>query len=87
LKGSSISVGRPISRHIDLILNGVPGSAMQAYKDQLSDKEIAAIVTYERNAWENNTNDVIQPADVAQVREVRKAPVKLVQKAKTGGLR
>ena len=43
LKGSSISVGRPISRHIDLILNGVPGSAMQAYKDQLSDKEIAAI--------------------------------------------
>ena len=87
LKGSSISVGRPISRHIDLILNGVPGSAMQAYKDQLSDKEIAAIVTYERNAWENNTNDVIQPADVAQEREIHKAPVKLVQKVKTGGLR
>ena len=87
LKGSSISVGRPISRHIDLILNGVPGSAMQAYKDQLSDKEIAAIVTYERNAWENNTNDVIQPDDVAQEREIHKAPVKLVQKVKTGGLR
>ena len=87
LKGSSISVGRPISRHIDLILNGVLGSAMQAYKDQLSDKEIAAIVTYERNAWENNTNDVIQPADVAQEREIHKAPVKLVQKVKTGGLR
>ncbi len=33
LKGSSVAVGKPISRHIDLILNGVPGSAMQPYKD------------------------------------------------------
>lgn len=68
LKGSSVAVGRPISRHIKMILNGVPGTAMQAFAEQLSDKEIAAIVTYERNAWGNNTGDVVQPADVTAVR-------------------
>lgn len=87
LKGSSVAVGHPISRHIALILNGVPGSAMQPYKDQLSDVEIAAIVTYERNAWENNTNDVVQPAEVAKVRQADSQQPKIVKKAKTGGLR
>lgn len=86
LKGSSISVGKPISRHISLILNGVPGSAMQAYKAQLTDAEIAAIVTYERNAWDNNTNDIVQPGDVAKVRASNKVPPKIVSKAQVGGL-
>ena len=87
LKGSSISVGKPISRHIALILNGVSGSAMQAYKAQLTDAEIAAIVTYERNAWDNNTNDIVQPADVAKVRSSNNLPPKIVNKAQAGGLR
>ena len=87
LKGSSVAVGKPISRHISLILHGIPGSAMQPYKDQLSDKDIAAIVTYERNAWENNTDDVVQPADVAAVRQADIKKPKMVEKAKTGGLR
>lgn len=86
LKGSSISVGKPISRHIALILNGVPGSAMQAYKAQLTDAEIAAIVTYERNAWDNNTNDIVQPADVAKVRARNNLPPKIVSRAQVGGL-
>lgn len=86
LKGSSVAVGKPISRHIGIILNGVPGSAMQAYADQLSDAEIAAIATYERNAWENNTNDEIQPSDVANVRNGNYKQPTMVKKAKTGGL-
>ena len=86
LKNSSISVGKPISRHIALILNGVPGSAMQPYKDQLSDEEVAAITTYERNAWGNNTNDEIQPADVANVRQSQIQQPTMVKKAKAGGL-
>ncbi|MDP1604960.1 MAG: cytochrome c oxidase subunit II [Legionella sp.] len=86
LKGSSISVGKPVSRHISLVLNGVLGTAMQAYKDQLTDAEIAAIVTYERNAWENNTGDVIQPAEVAIVRKGDAQEPKVVDKAKVGGL-
>ncbi|MDI9818998.1 MULTISPECIES: cytochrome c oxidase subunit II [unclassified Legionella] len=87
LKGSSVSVGRPISRHIDIILNGVPGTAMQAFKEQLSDAEIAAITTYERNAWENNTDDEVQPAEVAEVRQNNIQQPKMVNKAQAGGLR
>jgi len=87
LKNSSVSVGKPISRHITMILNGVPGSAMQPYKEQLSDKEIAAITTYERNAWGNNTNDVIQPSDVALERQGEIKSPTIVNKAQAGGLR
>jgi cytochrome c oxidase subunit 2 len=86
LKGSSVAVGHPISRHIDLILNGIPGSAMQPYKDQLSDEEIAAITTYERNAWGNNTNDEIQPAAVATLRHGSNQEPTMVNKAQAGGL-
>ena len=64
MKGSSIAVGKPISRHIDIILHGRSGTAMQAFAGQLTDSEIAAIVTYERNAFGNNTGDVVQPSDV-----------------------
>lgn len=85
LKGSSVATGNPISRHIDLILNGIPGTAMQPYKDQLTDEEIAAIATYERNAWNNNTGDVVQPEEVATVRRgVQQKPIK-VNKAQAGG--
>ena len=70
-----------------MILNGVPGSAMQAYRDQLSDEDIAAIATYERNAWENNTGDEIQPNDVAKVRRGDSQQPTIVKKAQAGGLR
>jgi cytochrome c oxidase subunit 2 len=87
LKGSSVAVGKPISRHIEMILNGVPGTAMQPYKDQFTDEEIAAIVTYERNAWGNNTDDEIQAEDVAKVRQGATQQITMVKKARVGGLR
>lgn len=87
LKGSSVALGAPISRHIDIILNGVPGTAMQPYKEQLSDAEIAAITSYERNAWGNNTNDVIQPAEVAKVRQIDNQQPTMVDKAQAGGFK
>ncbi|MCL9683010.1 cytochrome c oxidase subunit II [Legionella maioricensis] len=86
LRGSSIAVGKPISRHIDLILNGIPGSAMQPYKDQLTDEEIAAITTYERNAWGNNTEDEIQPEQVAALRQSTNQQPTMVNKVQAGGL-
>ncbi len=86
LKGSSVAVGKPISRHIDIVLNGIPGTAMQPYKDQLSDEEIAAVTTYERNAWGNNTNDEIQPADVSTLRQGGNKQATMVNKAQAGGL-
>ena len=57
-------MGGSVDRHIDMILNGVPNTAMQAFAKQLSDKEIAALVTYERNAWGNKTGSVVQPKAV-----------------------
>jgi cytochrome c oxidase subunit 2 len=48
---------------IDTVLNGRPNTAMQAFKGQLSDTEIAAVITYVRNSWGNKASDV-QPAEV-----------------------
>ena len=86
LKGSSVVVGHPITRQIELILNGVPGSAMQAYADQLTDEEIAAVVTYVRNSWKNNTNDIVQPNEVRDIRQALKVQPTIVKKARAGGL-
>jgi cytochrome c oxidase subunit 2 len=66
LKGSPIATGL-IAEHLNIVINGKPGTPMVAW-GAMNDLEIAAIVTYERNAWENNTGDVVQPADVKQAR-------------------
>ncbi|HWU85118.1 MAG TPA: cytochrome c oxidase subunit II [Rhodocyclaceae bacterium] len=55
-------------KHIETVLHGRPGTAMAAFGAQLSDTEIATVITYERNAWSNKTGEVIQPADVKAAR-------------------
>lgn len=65
LKDSPIALG-DVTKHIDVIVNGVQGTAMQAFGAQLSEVDIAAVTTYERNAWGNNTGDVVTPQDVVQ---------------------
>jgi len=66
LAGSAIAVG-PAATHTDVVLHGVPGTAMAAYGSQLNDLELAAVITYERNSWGNNAS-VVQPADVKAAR-------------------
>ncbi|WP_076417678.1 cytochrome c oxidase subunit II [Colwellia sp. UCD-KL20] len=63
LKGSLVATG-DIATHISTVFNGKAGTGMQGYGKQLSLKQIAAVVTYERNAWGNNTGDAVQAADV-----------------------
>jgi cytochrome c oxidase subunit 2 len=41
---------------------------MAAWGGQLNDLQLAAIITYERNAWGNNTGDAVQPAEVKAAR-------------------
>jgi cytochrome c oxidase subunit 2 len=48
---------------IDTVLNGRPNTAMQAFHKQLSDTDIAAVITFARNSWGNKASDV-QPAEV-----------------------
>ena len=67
LKDSPVAMG-DVAKHIDVIVNGVSGTAMQAFGPQLNDADIAALVTYERNAWGNDTGDVVQPADIKAAR-------------------
>lgn len=64
LKNSAIAVGE-VSKHIDVVMNGVNGTAMQAFAKQLTKKEMAAVITYERNAWGNATGDIVQASDLA----------------------
>ena len=54
----------PIQQHLDVVVNGVGGTAMQAFGGQLNNIDMAAVVTYERNAWGNNMGDMLQPVDV-----------------------
>ncbi|HHJ12757.1 MAG TPA: cytochrome c oxidase subunit II [Gammaproteobacteria bacterium] len=67
LKGGAIATG-PVDAHLDIVLHGKPGTAMAAFGSQLSDIDLAAVVTYERNAWGNNTGDVVQPSVVKAAR-------------------
>jgi cytochrome c oxidase subunit 2 len=67
-KDGKIVLG-PKEKHLDIVMHGIPGSAMQAFGEQMSDLDIAAVISYERNSWGNQTGDVIQPADIAPLRK------------------
>lgn len=63
IAGSAIATGT-ISGHLNIGINGVAGTAMQAFGGQLNDVEMAAVITYQRNAFGNNMGDLAQPIDV-----------------------
>lgn len=67
LDGSTI-VNGPKAEQIALLLNGKPGTAMASFK-QLSDTDLAAVITYTRNAWSNKAGDAVQPAEVRTARQ------------------
>ncbi len=66
LAGSSIATG-PVKAHIDIVLNGRPGTAMAAWRGVLSGTDIAAALTYTRNAFGNDTGDVVQPITITEL--------------------
>jgi len=67
LKGSPIATG-DVAKHIDTVVHGVSGTAMSAYGAQMNDADLAAVITYERNSWGNDTGDMVQPADIKAAR-------------------
>jgi cytochrome c oxidase subunit 2 len=68
LSGSKVVTG-PISGHIDVVVHGRPGTAMQAFGKQLNAADIAAVITYERNSFGNKDGDMVQPSDVKAVED------------------
>ena len=67
LAGSSVATG-PLQEHIEVVLNGREGTAMQGWGDMLTDADIAAALTYTRNAFGNETGDVVQPQAIARIK-------------------
>ena len=67
LDGSAIVVSDPAAQ-LQILLNGAANGAMPAWR-QLSDTELAAVITYTKNAWSNNTGNMLQPAEVLSVRK------------------
>lgn len=67
LAGSAIVTG-PVQEQIDIVLNGRAGTAMQAWSNMLSVTDIAAALTYTRNAFGNETGDVVQPQTIARIK-------------------
>lgn len=67
LDGSSIVLNDP-AKQIQILLNGAGNGSMPAW-GQLSDTEIAAVITYTKNSWSNNTGKVVQPAEILAARK------------------
>ena len=63
IAGSPVATGE-MGQHLNISINGVPGTAMQSFGGQLNDVDMAAVVTYQRNAFGNNMGDMVQPIDV-----------------------
>lgn len=63
ITGGPITTG-PIDGHIDIVLNGSAGTSMQAFGRQLNPVDLAAVITYERNALGNSVGDMVQPAEI-----------------------
>lgn len=63
LTGSPIATG-PISEHISIVINGRQGTTMSAFGEQLNAVDIAAVITFERNALGNSVGDMVQPAEI-----------------------
>ncbi len=67
ITGSSVANG-DISAHIDIIMNGKTGTAMQAFKTQISDVDIASVITFQRNGLGNSVGDLVQPSTIKSLR-------------------
>jgi cytochrome c oxidase subunit 2 len=68
LDGAAVVLDEDKTKQIAVLLNGQNNGAMPAWK-QLSDTEIAAVITYTKNNWSNKTGQAVQPADVVAARK------------------
>jgi cytochrome c oxidase subunit 2 len=68
LVDSPIATG-DVAAHIDIVINGKSGTAMQAFAAQLSEVDLAAVITYERNAWGNDTGDTVTPKMIIDAKQ------------------
>lgn len=68
LDGSAVVLDADKGKMTHVLLNGQNNGAMPAWK-QLSDTELAAVMTYAKNSWSNKTEQIVQPAEVQAARQ------------------
>ena len=68
LDGAAVVLDADKSKQIAVLLNGQNNGSMPAWK-QLSDTEIAAVISFTKNHWSNQTGQLVQPADVHAARQ------------------
>ena len=68
LDGAAVVLDADKIKQITVLLNGQNNGTMPSWK-QLSDTEIAAVITFTKNSWSNKTGQVVQPADVKTARK------------------
>ena len=68
LDGAAVVLDADKAKQIAVLLNGQNNGAMPAWK-QLSDTEIAAVITYTKNNWSNKTGQLVQPAEIVAARK------------------
>ena len=66
--GSAVVLDADKSKQINVLLKGQNNGAMPSWK-QLSDTDIAAVITYTKNNWSNKTGQIVQPAEVLAARK------------------
>ena len=67
LDGAAVVLDADAGKQIKVLLNG-QNNAMPAWK-QLSDTEIAAVISFTKNNWSNKTGQLVQPADIRAARQ------------------
>ncbi|MFK8082070.1 MAG: cytochrome c oxidase subunit II [Granulosicoccus sp.] len=84
ISGSEIATGG-MDKHIDTVMNGVEGTMMSQFSTVLTDAEIAAVITYQRNALGNALGDALQPSHIRSLRDNMdlKAPSSVASAADT----
>jgi len=68
LDGDPVVQDADKTKQIHVVLNGQNNGAMPSWK-QLSDTELAAVITFTKNNWSNKTGQIVQPSDVAAARK------------------
>lgn len=68
LDGSAVVLDADKRRQIAVVLGGQNQGAMPSWK-QLSDTDLAAVITYTKNSWSNHTGQLVQPADIRAARQ------------------
>jgi len=67
LDGSAVVLDQDHAKQIQVLLKGAGNGAMPAW-GQLSDTDIAAVISYTKNAWSNQTGQLVQPAEIVAQR-------------------